>query len=44
MWGVVVLSVFHLIIRQPLFWFAIAFVLVMEAEVDIPFTLPNRSR
>lgn len=43
-WGIVVLSVFHLIIRQPLFWFAIAFVLVTEAEVHIPFTLPNRSR
>lgn len=31
-WSIIVLSMFHLIIRQPLFWFAIAFALMAGAD------------
>ncbi len=43
-WSITVLSIFHLIVRHPLFWFAIAFVLVAGTEARIPSFLLNRSK
>ena len=44
LWGITVLSVFHLIVRHPLFWFAIAFGLVMGAQSGTPSPRMLRSR
>ncbi|NGX94966.1 MAG: O-antigen ligase domain-containing protein [Candidatus Afipia apatlaquensis] len=43
-WSIMVLSIFHLIIRHPLFWFAIAFVLVAGTKARAPSFLLNRSK
>lgn len=42
-WSIIVLSMFHLIIRQPLFWFAIAFALMASANSRASSLLYNRS-
>jgi O-antigen ligase len=44
LWGITILSVFHLIIRHPLFWFAIAFALVSGTEAYRSSPAPNRSK
>jgi len=42
-WSIIVLSMFHLIIRQPLFWFAMAFALMAGADSRASSLLFNRS-
>lgn len=44
LWGITILSVFHLIIRHPLFWFATAFALVAGTEASNPSPGINRSK
>jgi len=41
-WSIIVLSMFHLIIRQPMFWFAVAFALVAGAESRASSLLPDQ--
>jgi hypothetical protein len=41
--GIATLSVFHLIVRHPLFWFAIAFALVAGTSARAPIPDINRS-
>jgi O-antigen ligase len=43
-WSIIALSIFHLIIRQPLFWFAIAFALAAGTESCAPSPLLGRSK
>jgi O-antigen ligase len=42
--GITILCMFHLVIRQPLFWFAIAFAMVAGAETRSLAVAPNRSK
>ncbi|MEO8317452.1 MAG: O-antigen ligase family protein [Bradyrhizobium sp.] len=42
--GITILCVFHLVIRQPLFWFAIAFAMVAGTETRSLPDAPNRSK
>jgi len=44
LWGITILSVFHLMIRHPLFWFAIAFALVAGTEAHSSSTALKRSK
>lgn len=42
-WSIIVLSMFHLIIRQPMFWFAVAFALTAGANSRASSLPLNRS-
>jgi hypothetical protein len=42
--GITILCIFHLVIRQPLFWFAIAFAMVAGTETRSLPAAPNRSK
>ncbi|MBV8183318.1 MAG: hypothetical protein JOY76_01405, partial [Hyphomicrobiales bacterium] len=43
LFGLGVFAVFHLIVRQPIFWFAISLCLVAGFEATQPTAMPQRS-